>query len=352
MSNRSLIRCFTEWQQSDTTLVLATVIHTEGSTYSKAGRHILIRTSGEHEGLLSGGCLEGDLAEQARSVFATATPRTITYDMRDSADDLWGIGLGCNGMLQILLQQLSRDNDWQPFTAIAAAMSRDTDSTGALVTECDSIRLAPGTCFINAGDDKWQVAADIAADYPLTQQELPPVLPAIVHSHTPGEHCALLHWRIRPWPRMLLLGAGPDAMPVVQLANILGWEITVVDHRQHYIGSGNFDSADQLLLVDPQKINQTLPLDQYSAVVVMSHHIDTDRCYLQQLAGSQFGAKGYAGILGPAARREKLLGELGLLDTDFAKRLRGPVGLDIGSDSPETIALSLISEIQLTLNTA
>ena len=137
MSNRSLIRCFTEWQQSDTTLVLATVIHTEGSTYSKAGRHILIRANGEHEGLLSGGCLEGDLAEQARSVFATATPRIITYDMRDAADDLWGIGLGCNGMLQILLQRLSPDNNWQPFTAIAAAMSRGTDSTAALVTECD-----------------------------------------------------------------------------------------------------------------------------------------------------------------------------------------------------------------------
>ena len=351
MSNRSLIAHFNEWQKTDSALVLATVIHTEGSTYSKAGRHILIRINGEHEGLLSGGCLEGDLAEQARSVFTTGAPQSVIYDMRDAADDLWGIGLGCNGMMQILLQLLNNDNHWQPFAAIADAMTQATDSTGALVTASDSLELPAGTCFIHSGNGNWRNAVTEAPElYPLKHPEQPRTLPCITNHDTPTGTSALLHWRIRPWPKLLLLGAGPDAVPVVQLANILGWEITVADHRQHYVESGKFDTADKLLLIDPKKMNQTLPIEQYSAVVVMSHHIETDRNYLQQLADSQLGCESYVGILGPAARRTKLLNELSLTQTDFARRLRGPVGLDIGSDSPETIALSLISEIQSVIN--
>lgn len=351
MSNRSLIKRFAEWQESDTAMVLATVIHTEGSTYSKAGRHILIRASGEHEGLLSGGCLEGDLAEHARAVFADGTPKFITYDMRDAADDLWGIGLGCNGMMQILLQRLSAANDWQPFAAIANAMARDTASTGVLVTASDRDELQPGTCFIDDGTGNWR-GAGTAQHYPLAGRDRPADLPAIIHHDTPGVSCTLLHWRIKPWPKILLLGAGPDAVPVVQLATILGWEITVADHREHYLASGPFASADKLLLADPARITRQLPMEHYSAVIVMSHHIDTDRTYLRQLAESALGAQSYVGILGPAARRAKLLNELGMSDTDFASRLRGPVGLDIGSDSPETIALSLISEIQSVIGVA
>ena len=344
MSNRSLIRHFKEWQITDTSLVLATVIHTEGSTYSKAGRHILIRASGEHVGLLSGGCLEGDLADQARSVFATGAPQIITYDMRDAADDLWGIGLGCNGMMQILLQRLSDANRWQPFTALAAAMSRTTPCTAAMITVSDASQMPPGACFIDGGSGRWQ-AADQGAHYPFPDQDLAGTLPTIIRHNDPAS-CEVLHWRIDPWPRLLLLGAGPDAVPVVQLAAILGWEITVADHRPHYIESAEFSAADRLVLVDANRIDQMLPLDQYSAIVIMSHHIDTDRGYLRQLAGGPLNPDSYLGILGPSARRAKLLGELDLADTDFARRLRGPVGLDIGGDSPETIALSLISEIQ------
>jgi len=347
MSNRSLIRHFYAWQKTDTALVLATVIHTEGSTYSKAGRHILIRASGEHAGLLSGGCLEGDLAAQARSVFSSGAPRTITYDMRDAADDLWGIGLGCNGMMQILLQRLHNDNDWQPFIALAAAMASTAASTAALVTASDAAVLPPGTCFIDAGGGNWRAASaqDMAPHYPLTGQARSAKLPAIIRHEGP-DACEILHWQISPWPRVLLLGAGPDAVPVVQLAAILGWEITVADHRPHYIENSKFTAADRLVLVEPNRINEMLPLDHYSAVVIMSHHIDTDRSYLRQLAASPLSTQSYLGILGPVARRAKLLGELGLTATDFASRLHGPVGLDIGADSPETIALSLISEIQ------
>jgi xanthine dehydrogenase accessory factor len=351
MSNRSLTRHFIEWQKTDAAMVLATVIYTEGSTYSKAGRHILIRATGEHEGLLSGGCLEGDLAEHARTVLTSGTPRTITYDMRDTADDLWGIGLGCNGMMQILLQRLTADSNWQPFTAITNAMAHTSTSTGMLVTTSATDELQPGTCFIRDSADHWQEAGT-ALPKDLEKQEPSAELPATIEYNTATGPYMLLHWCIQPWPRILLLGAGPDAVPVVQLASILGWEITVADHRLHYIESGQFDAADKLQLVDPTKIIQQLPLELYSAIVIMSHHIDTDRTYLQQLSNNTINELCYIGILGPAARRAKLLSELDLNDSNFANRLHGPVGLDIGSDSPETIALSLISEIQSVLSSA
>jgi xanthine dehydrogenase accessory factor len=351
MSNRFLIRQFNQWQETDTALVLATVVHTEGSTYSKAGRHILIRESGEHAGLISGGCLEGDLAEQARDVFETGMAQTITYDMRDAADDIWGIGLGCNGMMQVLLQRLNNDNDWQPFAALAAAMSRVAASTAALITASNAAELPAGACFVDAGGGNWEstTTSANAPDYPMAGEALPAVLPAIVEREGSAD-CSVLHWHIQPWPRVLLLGAGPDAIPVAQLAAILGWEVTVADHRPHYIETGRFTMADNLALVEANRINAMLPMDHYSAVVVMSHHLETDRHYLRQLSVSPLSTRSYIGILGPAARRKKLLSELDLTDTDFAERLHGPVGVDLGGDSPEAIALSLISEIQSVSN--
>lgn len=343
MSNRFLIEAFGPWRQADATMVLATVIDTAGSTYSKPGRHILINADGQHAGLLSGGCLEGDLAERANSVLASGVPQTVTYDMRDDADDLWGIGLGCNGMMEVLLQRLDASNDWQPFTALAAAMAGATPSTAALVTACDSPAARTGDCYLRTdGTDQWTSSSSTSI-----QLQEPDKLPARITttSDTDGSY-SVLYWRIRPWPRLLLLGAGPDAVPVAELARALGWQVTLADHRPHYIEQVPQGAADDVRLIEAARLGEQLQLDRYSAVVVMSHHLETDRTYLLALADVTHD---YVGILGPAARKQKLLTELQLADSDFGKRLHGPVGLTIGADSPETIALALLGEIQSLL---
>ena len=153
--------------------------------------------------------------------------------------------------------------------------------------------------------------------------------------------------QLYPWPRLLLLGAGPDTVPLLELARTLGWEVSVADHRQHYIDALPADLADHVHIVDPAQLGKQLALEQYTAVVVMSHHLDTDRHYIRQLAQYQHS---YVGLLGPTARKLRLLEELGLADSDFGKRLHGPVGLAIGADTPATIALAVLAEIQLLLH--
>jgi len=343
MSNRALVGRFHQWRKSGAPLVLATVIQTEGSTYSKAGRQILIRADGDYIGLVSGGCLEGDLAEHARNVIDTGTPVVVTYDMRTGADDLWGMGLGCNGMLKILLQRLSAADNWQPFTDLAAAMSAEQRSIAALVIAGTLANFPIGTHFVCMADGTW-----LGGKQPPGNPAVPAALPAIAVAATQQDQCELLWWTIYPWPRLLLLGAGPDTLPLLECAHTLGWEVTVADHRSHYIAALPAGLADHAHVIVAAELGRQLSPDRYSAVIVMSHHLETDRQYLQQLAHYQVP---YVGLLGPAARKVRLLEELGLQNSEFGARLRGPVGLPIGADTPATIALAILSEIQSVLHT-
>lgn len=342
MSNRKLTESFQQWRQTCSSMALATVVETAGSTYSKAGRQILIRADGQYAGLLSGGCLEGDLAEHACEVIRTGAAVVVTYDMRTEADDLWGMGLGCSGMLKILLQRLSAEDNWQPFNELALAMAATDRSTAALVVRSTDRKIPPGTTLLRDSAGIWAGARQA-----LPSVQIPQRLPAIMITDTPDGQCELLCWTLHPWPRLLLLGAGPDTVPLLELARTLGWETTVADHRKHYIDALPEQLADRVHIVDAAQLSRQLTLEQHTAVVVMSHHLDTDRHYLQQLAQYQHR---YVGLLGPAARKARLLEELGLTGSRFGKDLRGPVGLAIGADTPATIALAVLAEIQSLLH--
>ncbi|MGH8303351.1 MAG: XdhC family protein, partial [Steroidobacteraceae bacterium] len=143
-------------------------------------------------------------------------------------------------------------------------------------------------------------------------------------------------------PRVLLLGAGPDALPVVDFATRLHWRVTLADHRPAYAVPAHFPSADRVLLARPQEIAQALDLGQFTAAVVMSHHLPSDLEYLRALSASPLA---YIGLLGPPARREKLLSELGPEAERLRPRLRAPVGLNLGGRTPESIALAIVAEI-------
>jgi xanthine/CO dehydrogenase XdhC/CoxF family maturation factor len=127
----------------------------------------------------------------------------------------------------------------------------------------------------------------------------------------------------------------------------LGWFVTVADHRPGYLARGGFERAERAVLVEPQKLGATLRLADFDAIVVMSHHLATDRHYLAELATVD---SRYLGVLGPRARRDRLLEELADAAPQLRERLKGPVGLDIGADSPESIALSILAELQSTLS--
>jgi len=295
-------------------LVLATVVRTGGSTYAKPGAQMLIASDGEYAGLLSGGCLEGDLREHARDVAATGKGRIVSYDLRSSTDQLFGLGAGCEGAMDILLSRVSAPEAWQPLADMAEsfrnAQSRDF-------------------AFVIASSDP---------AYPLGSS-----LPARVQAPSGVE---LFVATVAPPPHLLLLGGGPDARPVATLAAFLGWRITVVDHRAAYLGPERFPANSRLLEVAAADVTGTITLADFSAAIVMSHHLDADLHYLRALAASSVP---YVGLLGPAARREHLLESLGGDATRLQGRLRAPVGLDIGGRTPESIALSIVSEVHAAL---
>ena len=147
-------------------------------------------------------------------------------------------------------------------------------------------------------------------------------------------------------PRLLVCGAGPDARPVVELAAFLAWRVTVVDHRSAYADAARFAPGTEVLETRPESLTADLQLDRYDAAVVMSHHLDSDLAYLRALAPTRVP---YVGLLGPAARRERLLRDLGPSATPLQRRLRAPIGLDIGGRAAESIALAIVSEIHAVL---
>jgi xanthine dehydrogenase accessory factor len=343
LSTRSLVETFTRWSAETEAMVLVTVVETEGSTYSKAGRHLLIRGDGNHAGLISGGCLEGDLAERARLIMASGEPALVTYDMRDDADDLWGIGLGCNGIMRLLLQRIDAETNWQPFADVATALADPTSHTLSLITASNLAAARPGDCLIDASQKEQP------PPWPTAALQIPESLPQITQHTVATADLSVLHWQTQPWVRLLVLGAAPDAQPVVQLASQLGWTVVIADHREHYLQSTDFSAADEMHAVVPGALQSAISLNLFDAIVVMSHHLETDRKYLQELAGCQ---RAYIGLLGPVARKQKLLAELHLTDSEFGRHLHGPVGLSIGADSPESIALSLLAEIQSVISSA
>ena len=297
-------------------LVAAFVIATEGSTYRKPGALMLLSSSGARCGLLSGGCLEGDLHEHAQRLLA-GDDRILErhYDGRGSDDPVWGLGLGCEGAMRILLWRLEAGSSLTLLRGwLSAAIRREPALLEIDLASGDADRassvgaLPPGRATLR--DGSFAVAAARA-------------------------------------PALLLCGAGPDAEPVVRMASQVGWQVTVVDHRPAYVEAARFPGAVRVVTVDAADPGAVVALDGFDAAVVMSHNLVADGRYLAALAISDIP---YVGLLGPAARRERLYAELGSLAETLRPRLRAPVGLDLGGASPEAIALSIVAELQASLH--
>ncbi len=322
-------------------VALGVLVHTAGSTYRKPGALILIASDGDYAGLISGGCLEGDLREHARTVIADGVARTVRYDMRTADDLLWGLGLGCEGAMQILLLQAGPANAWQPLAHMSAALEAHQPTAIGVITESSQPDVRTGTVVLPAG-------AGTSAPSPPALAG-PEVQGLLRQAAARRETCWLEQssWKLFVLPlslppRILLLGAGPDAVPLVDFAARLNWKVTLVDHRAAYAVPGHFPGAERVVLATPETLTATLDLTRFEAAVVMSHHLPSDLAYLRLLAA---GAIPYIGLLGPAVRRERLLADLGADARGLRGRLHGPVGLPLGGRSPESIALAIIAQL-------
>jgi xanthine dehydrogenase accessory factor len=333
-----LLPLFKRERAAGCALALGLLVETVGSTYRKPGALMLIAANGDSAGLLSGGCLEGDLAEYARSVIETGTARLVTYDTRGGDDLVWGLGLGCEGAMHILLIRVGPENDWQPLEHLGAALADHRPTSVGIVIESDRSDLPVGAVVLRGGrteDAGVAERADVALDA------------AVDTGRTSWFETASPRWKmfVLPLslpPQLLLLGAGPDAAPVVDFAARLSWKVTLVDHRPAYADTSHFPLAERVLQAQPNELLSVVDATQFSAAVVMSHHLPSDLKYLRALAATTIP---YVGLLGPAARRERLLADLEGDADRIRSRLHAPVGLPIGGRSPESIALSIVAQI-------
>jgi xanthine dehydrogenase accessory factor len=336
-----LIRDFRRLRAGGLPLVLATVVDTAGSTYRKAGTRMLIAAGGETYGLLSGGCLEHDLVEYARSVRETGEARLVSYDMRGPDDLLFGLGAGCEGAMRILLQRVGPAEEWQPLAAAEQALRSRRALTLATVFAAGPGGPAPGTSFWEGGatPGATEPAALAAARVAAGRERSP----RVVSIDAPPLEALIAP--VLPPPALLVLGGGPDAQPLTRLALDIGLDVTVADHRPAYAEPGRFPGC-RVVCTDAETVAACLDLGAFDAAVVMSHHLVSDALYLRALAAR---GPAYVGLLGPSARRRKLLGDLGTAAASLEGRLRGPVGLDIGARTPEAIAVAIVAEIHAVL---
>lgn len=333
------LRAFFLAHRDDPHLVLATVTGTDGSTYRKAGAMMLLAGDGSHAGLISGGCLEGDLAGHAREVYADGQTRAVSYDLHDDADLVLGLGLGCGGDIHLWLHRFGQADGFGALGALFEAVGERRSALLGLA-EPGSGRgaglLVAGEVYTGTADLEAALrgARSAGSEQPRAWQiDLPGT----------REAARLLLVRVDPPPQVLICGGGPDARPLAAQVAALGWDCTVSDHRPAVLEDGRWPGSVTTCLARPARLGEALDLGGVDAAVVMTHHLEHDADYLAQLLQTP---PAYLGLLGPAQRRRQLERRL---DAPVGL-IRGPAGLDIGGELPESIALSIMAEIHAVLS--
>lgn len=337
----SLLDFFRAHRNEDS-LVLATIVETEGSTYRKPGAMMLISREGEFEGMISGGCLEGDLLQHAAKVFETGQPSFVTYDMHADDELVWGLGLGCDGVIQLMLQQLQKVEGFGFFEQLDASHLAGNGGVLALVAKSGEPLPCGAFGFLDRSDISvgeamlTQYLRDFCSPWPTwrTRRE---ILDAGAGT------LSIIKINMPASTRVLICGAGPDAVPVARMLSELDWQVGIADHRKAFAREERFPAGCQVTLTRPEQLGATVDLSGLDAVVIMSHHLENDCEYLKKVAGLDIP---YIGVLGPKARRDRLCEMADCSD----REVYGPVGLDIGAELPAAIALSLVSEIHAVLN--
>ena len=279
-----LLPLFDRAREAREPLVLATVIRTGGSTYAKPGALMLIARDGEYAGLLSGGCLEGDLREHAREVSDSGTARIVSYDLRSTTDQLFGLGAGCEGAMDVLLTRVGDENGWQPLSYLESGFRAGLGRRVGFVVASGEATVPLGLTFPADGaspDLRGTRESPAARLFDAAQ-----IAAQRAIARVPGLDVEVFVAAFAPPPRILLLGGGPDARPVATLADFLGWRIVVADHRSNYLARERFPASAELVETRPGDVAKTLRLADYSAAIVMSHHLDSDLAYLRALAAS------------------------------------------------------------------
>lgn len=351
----SLLQAIALEESRNEDYVLATVVKVDGSAYRRPGARMLISALGESEGTVSGGCLEQDVVRKAWWLTGDG-PVVRSYSTADDgeqSDASYHFALGCQGKVYLLFERVAQaaaSDLVQLLKAVhavrrPAAVATVIGSSGDQAQVGDRLLLGP---FAEMGgtliDTPWM--AEILKDL---QRVLSRGASWVKRYSGTGSEVEIFLERISPAQKLVVFGAGHDARPLVRFAKSLGWCVTVIDSRANFAVRHRFPEADA---VYPVALNAPLPQDETlddAAVVVMTHSLEQDARWLATALSSQAR---YVGQLGPRSRTERLLASMDddLLGADALSRLHYPVGLDLGGDTPESVAMAILAEITASLN--
>lgn len=321
---------------------LASVVKVDGSSYRRPGARMLVTEDGEITGAISGGCLEGDALRKAQLAMFEKRNKLEIYDTSDDEDNKLGVQLGCNGIVYILFEPLQFDDPHNPVNLLKKVAHSRKDAVIATIFNEDKRLQQKGTvCFIN---EKETV---LLSDDAELQAEAKIILDSKTSAVKSYEDQAALFQFIPPSVQLVIIGAGNDAQPLTDMAYILGWNAIVIDGRPVYATKQRFPKAGKVCITKPHEILNAATVDEQTAFVLMTHNYNYDLAALEQLMHTN---SKYIGILGPKKKLQKMFDELiekGIaISKDVLQKIYGPVGLDIGAETSEEIALSVIAEIK------
>ena len=297
---------------------LATLVTVEGSSYRRPGARLLVQRDGTRIGSISGGCLEEDLLSHCYEVISSGLPKLVRYDTSSENDLVWGVGLGCHGIVQVLIEKVVGSPRW-----------------ASTLQENFALHVPTQVTTVWASGDPTVVGTHLTNERPALNND-----------------CQVFEEIIHPPLRLLVCGAGDDAKPLVRMAKELGWHVTVADPRRDFATKHRFPAADRLIVGPASELVEMAAPPADGAVVVMTHHYVHDVPLLAQLVTRPIV---YLGLLGPKKRAAQILTEVDRMlpmkstHHSHVDSLRAPVGRDLGAETPEEVALSIIAEIRAVI---
>jgi xanthine dehydrogenase accessory factor len=344
-----IILAFKKAQEQHKKTALATVVHVEGSSYRRPGARMLVTEDGELTGAISGGCLEGDALRKALLAINQQQNKLVTYDSMDEDDNTIGIQLGCNGIVHILFEPIDPAKENNPITLLENAAAQTTNSVLVTLFHLDSLQPQYGTRMFVTNNNRvgetglpelnGEMEKDIASVFKHGH--------STIKQYQPGNISAFIEL-VKPPVELVIAGAGNDAFPLVQMANVLGWHITIIDGRKTHATAQRFASVKKIIVAKPAEALLQVKISEQTVFVLMSHNYNYDLAMLSALIQSN---SNYIGVLGPKKKLEKMLLEIAQqgVAVSHTEKIYGPTGLDIGAETPEEIALSIVAEIKTVL---
>ena len=345
---KSIVEAYRTVDFSTTRAALATVARVEGSSYRRAGARMLVLDNGTYLGGISGGCLEGDALRRAQKAIALDKPSVITYDTTQDDEAQIGVGLGCNGIIDVLFTPLHENDEKNPIHILSTLTGTREPKLVVSITGCDDALQALGKCFLYKDEQTFMNAFPVPA---IASQVLGDIKNAAIKqasatfNYSTREHDDIKVFIevIMPVIHLVLYGGNYDIYPLIRIGKELGWEVSVVTNIQK-AAKELFGLATKVL---DSKSGEKPVIDDYTATILMAHDYKTDFNNLQRALATKAS---YIGMLGPRKRSDKMFDALvndgNAVSNENKQRIFSPAGLDIGAATPEEIALAICAEIR------